>query len=46
MRQMKAPCIVLKDVYCRSAYSKGRLLCPRAIYSYWREAWLERTPTE
>ena len=44
MLEMKNPCIVLEDVYCRSAYSGGRLLCPRAIFSYWRESWLERVP--
>ncbi len=44
MLEMQNPCIVLDNVYCRSAYSTGRLLCPRAIYSYWRECWLERTP--
>ena len=42
MLRMKAPCIILEDVYCRSVYSPHRLLCPRAIYSYWRESWLER----
>ena len=44
MLKMKAPCIMLEDVVCKSAYSPGRLLCPRAIQSYWRESWLERVP--
>jgi hypothetical protein len=44
MLTMKSPCIVLHGVVCRSQYSEGRLLCPRAIYSYWRESWLERVP--
>ena len=44
MLEMQNPCIVLDNVYCQSAYSTGRLLCPRAIYSYWRECWLERAP--
>lgn len=42
MLEMKNPCIILDDVYCRSAYSECRMFCPRAIYSYWRELWLER----
>jgi hypothetical protein len=42
MMRMKNPCIVLEDVYCRSRYSDCRMFCPRAIYSYWREIWLER----
>lgn len=44
MMQMKNPCIVLEDVYCRSRYSDCRMFCPRAISSYWREIWLERVP--
>jgi hypothetical protein len=39
MLVMKNPCIVLEGVYCRSDYHR---LCPRAIYSYWRENWLVR----
>ena len=42
MMPMKNPCIVLENVFCRSRYSDCRLFCPRAIYSYWREIWLER----
>ena len=44
MVEMKAPCIVLDGVFCKSFYSGGRLFCPRAIHSYWRESWLERVP--
>jgi hypothetical protein len=36
---MKNPCIVLEGVICKSDYHR---LCPRAIYPYWREAWLKR----
>lgn len=39
MMHMKFPCIVLEGVACRSDYHR---LCPRAIYSYWRESWLIR----
>jgi hypothetical protein len=39
---MKTPCIVLDGVVCRAYYSRYRILCPRALPSYWRENWLER----
>jgi hypothetical protein len=39
MMHMQYPCIVLEGVYCQSDYHR---LCPRAIYSYWREGWLRR----
>ncbi len=42
MRHMKQPCIMLDGVVCNSLYTECRLMCPRAISSYWREIWLER----
>jgi hypothetical protein len=39
MMHMQYPCIVLEGVYCQSDFHR---LCPRAIYSYWREGWLKR----
>jgi hypothetical protein len=39
---LKNDCIMLEGVFCRSRYSEKRHFCPRAIYSFWREAWLER----
>lgn len=30
-------CVILDGVYCRSDFHQ---MCPRAIYSYWREIWL------
>ena len=39
---MKNDCIVLEDVVCQSECSANRLFCPRGIYAYWREIWLER----
>jgi hypothetical protein len=42
MQEMKTPCIVLDTVICQSRYSGCRMFCPRSIYSYWREIWLER----
>jgi hypothetical protein len=29
---------------CEARYSVCRRFCPRAIYPYWREIWLERVP--
>ena len=40
--EFKNPCIILEGVTCGSRYSECRLFCPRSIYSYWREIWLER----
>ncbi len=40
--EMHSDCIILDDVWCRSECSSNRLFCPRAIYPYWREIWLER----
>jgi hypothetical protein len=37
--KMKSPCIILEGVACASEYHRW---CPRAIYHYWREAWLRR----
>jgi hypothetical protein len=42
MQDMKTPCIILASVVCQSRYSDCRLFCPRSIYPYWREIWLER----
>ena len=46
MLQMKQPCIMLDGVVCRGEFAGGRLNCPRAIPSYWRELWLERVRAE
>ena len=46
MREMKSPCIVLEDVFCLARYSECRLFCPRSIYSYWKEIWLERVDSK
>jgi hypothetical protein len=42
IQHLKNECIVLEDVECRACYAKYRRFCPRAIYPYWREIWLER----
>jgi len=38
----KQPAVILEEIWCRSRYSDCRLFCPRSIYSWWREIWLER----
>lgn len=40
--EMRYPCIILEDVFCRGWYSECRMFCPRELYPYWREIWLER----
>jgi hypothetical protein len=42
MVKMKNPCIVLDTVVCQARYSQCRMLCPKSMYPYWREIWLER----
>jgi hypothetical protein len=39
--ELETDCYILDDVVCQSYRSDGRWLCPRAIYPWWREAWLE-----
>ena len=46
MREMKQPCIILQGVVCNAEYARRRLNCPRIIYAYWRELWLERVEEE
>jgi hypothetical protein len=42
MLPIKNDCIILDGVVCRAQCSPGRLLCPRQLYPFWREIWLER----
>jgi len=42
MQAFATPCVILDGVMCQSRYSRCRLFCPRSIYSYWREIWVER----
>jgi hypothetical protein len=46
MQEMKNPCIILDSVVCLGKYSGCRMFCPRSIYSFWREVWLERVGTQ
>ncbi len=39
---LKSDCFVLENVVCTSYCSYGRWFCPRAIYPWWRQTWLER----
>ena len=42
MLPMKSECIILDGVVCQAACSRLRLFCPRQLYPFWREIWLER----
>jgi hypothetical protein len=42
IRHLKNDCIILDSVVCHACYSQFRKFCPRRIYPYWREIWLER----
>jgi hypothetical protein len=42
MHELRSSCIILDAVICQSRFSHCRMFCPRSIYSYWREIWLER----
>jgi hypothetical protein len=42
MVRFKTDAIMLKDVVCEARYTICRRFCPRAIYPFWREIWLER----
>jgi hypothetical protein len=48
--ELSSDCVVLDGVVCSGDHSSNRWLCPRAIYPFWREAWLrridERMPSE
>lgn len=43
---LKNDCIILENVVCTSCYIKKQKFCPRGIYSFWREIWLERVNSE
>ena len=44
IREFKTPSIILEGAVCQSRYSECRLFCPRSIYAFWREIWLEKVP--
>jgi hypothetical protein len=39
MIDIKSDCVILEGVVCSGDYHR---FCPRAIYPYWREIWLEK----
>jgi hypothetical protein len=41
MIELKSEAYILEGIVCQSYRSDGRWFCPRAIYPYWRECWLE-----
>ncbi len=42
MKRLKTPAVILEGVTCGGRYSNHRWLCPRGIFPWWREVWLER----
>jgi hypothetical protein len=40
MTTVKGDCVVLEGATCTATYHR---FCPRSIFPYWREIWLERT---
>jgi hypothetical protein len=46
VRRMKTPAVILEGVYCQSRYSENRVFCPRRIFAWWREVWLEKVPQD
>jgi hypothetical protein len=42
MLKFSNDCIILEGVVCPGRVSAMRMFCPRSIYSYWREIWLQR----
>ena len=42
MLRFRNECIKLEDAVCSGERSTGRFFCPKKIYPYWREAWLQR----
>jgi hypothetical protein len=39
--ELASDAYILDDVICKSTRSEGRWFCPRAIYPWWRECWLQ-----
>jgi hypothetical protein len=46
MIELSSDCIKLENGVCSGELSTGRWFCPREIYSYWRECWLERAEAQ
>jgi hypothetical protein len=41
---LNSAAVILEGASCQSRYSTCRMFCPRSIYAWWREIWLERVP--
>lgn len=39
---LQTDAVILEDAVCRGDHVPTRWFCPRAIYPFWRECWLER----
>ena len=46
MVELASDCLILDGVACSGERSSWRWFCPRAIYPWWREAWLRRVEQE
>ena len=46
MIELKTEAVTLEGVVCSGDLSLRRWFCPRAIYPYWRESWLERVSAQ
>jgi hypothetical protein len=46
MIEISSDCVSLDGVVCSGENSIARWFCPRAIYSFWREGWLEQVDPE
>ena len=42
LRKLKTPAVILEGVVCGAKFSGQRMFCPRAIYLWWREIWLNK----
>lgn len=42
MIRLRSGAVTLEGGVCQSIYSNCRYFCPRTIFSFWREIWLER----
>jgi hypothetical protein len=39
---IKGNSVILEGAYCKGRYSDRRMGCPRSLYPFWREGWLEK----
>jgi hypothetical protein len=46
MIELATDAYILEDVVCKGYRSDGRWFCPRAIYPWWREAWVQPAETD